>query len=366
MIMASTPHQFYLRQALNQASLGRGQCAPNPSVGAIAVQDSQIIAQAYHHGAGTAHAEQLILIQLMQQAEQKFDQVTLYVTLEPCNHWGRTPPCVEAIIQSGIKKVVFAFKDPNPLVANHHSMDVLKAHGVDVIHESVPEIDVFYQSYFYWTKHQRPWVTVKMAQSLDGKIAAADGKTTMLSNQQCMTFTHVNRQITDAILTTANTIIQDNPQLNARTKNGILPKVVVILDRHCRVNVNARIFQTAKHCYVLHDSKCTPQIALPHVTHQAIAVDDEGLDLNAVMDWMGKAGFHDVWVEAGATLFQQLHQLGLVQRTYLYITPHVLGAKALSAYSKDAPWPAMNLHWQVMDDNVVGCVDWHAHHERVD
>ena len=162
-------HSLFLKLALDQAQLGRGHCAPNPSVGAVAVQAGRVLAVGHHLGPGTPHAEQVVLSQL----PRGLLDVTLYVTLEPCNHWGRTPPCVDAISQYGIQRVVYAFADPNPIVQANQTPALLRANGVEVCHESVPEINAFYESYRYWLATKRPWVTVKLAQSLDGMIAAA-------------------------------------------------------------------------------------------------------------------------------------------------------------------------------------------------
>ena len=205
-------HKEYLLSALEQAKLGRGLCAPNPSVGAIAVQHDKIIAKAWHPGAGLPHAEQILLTRMPPSCQD----VTLYVTLEPCNHWGRTPPCVDAIIAHKIKRVVYAYADPNPVVSVNNSPKILAEHGIEVLHFPLPEIDRFYQSYHHWLLTHKPWVTVKIAQSLDGHIAGSQGVRVSISNSACSGFTHKQRKDSDVILTTSRTILQDNPLLTAR------------------------------------------------------------------------------------------------------------------------------------------------------
>ena len=143
-------HKQFLLAALKQAELGKGQCAPNPSVGAIAVRNGIIIAQDWHRGAGSLHAEQLLLAQF----PPKTPGVSVYITLEPCNHWGRTPPCIDALIEHGVEQVFFAFRDPNPLVAKKDVFALLGAHGIKVSHSPLPEIDEFYQSYFFIFIHE--------------------------------------------------------------------------------------------------------------------------------------------------------------------------------------------------------------------
>ena len=132
-------HEKFLLAALEQAELGQGLCAPNPSVGAVAVQNGNIIAQAWHKGSGTPHAEQLLLAQIA----PKTPGVSLYITLEPCTHWGKTPPCVDAIIEHGIEQVFFAYLDPNPLVAQNNSAKKLEAQGIQATHIPLPVIDAF-------------------------------------------------------------------------------------------------------------------------------------------------------------------------------------------------------------------------------
>jgi diaminohydroxyphosphoribosylaminopyrimidine deaminase/5-amino-6-(5-phosphoribosylamino)uracil reductase len=179
-------HEQFLLVALEQAWLGRGFCAPNPSVGAVAVQNGKIIAQAWHQSAGKPHAEQLVLSQLPTNQ----NDITLYVTLEPCNHWGKTPPCVDAIIQYGIKRVVYAYSDPNPVVAANKTPHLLEQHGIEVVHHPLPVINDFYHSYRHWSTTKRPFLTAKMAQTFDGKIAGPEGERVTLSNSLCSEFTH--------------------------------------------------------------------------------------------------------------------------------------------------------------------------------
>ena len=188
--MGDSMHKEYLLSALEQAKLGRGICAPNPSVGAVAVCQDQILAKAWHPGAGQPHAEQVLLSRMPPLCQD----VTLYVTLEPCNHWGRTPPCVDAIIAYGIKRVVYAYADPNPVVSTNNTPKILADHGIEVIHYPLAEIDAFYQSYTHWLATRKPWVTVKIAQSLDGHIAGPKGTRISISNSKCAQFTQKKTQ----------------------------------------------------------------------------------------------------------------------------------------------------------------------------
>ena len=347
-------HEQYILAALDQAWLGRGACAPNPAVGAIAVRHGTIIAQAFHSGAGHAHAEQVLLSRLTGVCAD----VTLYVTLEPCNHWGRTAPCVDALIERGVQRVVYAYRDPNPVVANNNTPARLQAAGVEVLHYPMAEVAAFYQSYTRWVRTGRPRVTVKMAQSLDGKIAGVNSAPVALSNTTCALFTHQQRLHTDVILTTAKTINQDNPRLDVRLPDQCIKKTVAILDTHNVMRADAALAQTAQQCLVY----CATKPANPrdNCEYHEVESTPDGLNLNSVFEHLGHLGYHDVWVEAGATLFNALHRAHLVSRTYLYVVPRVLGPQALSLHDVDAHWfePNAGIKWRVMDDNGMVCIEF--------
>jgi len=348
-------HKHFMLAALQQAWLGRGLCAPNPAVGAVLVQDNQIIAADWHKGAGTAHAEQLVLRDL----PARTDDLTLYVTLEPCNHWGKTPPCVSAIIDAGIKRVVFGFRDPNPLVAINDTPRLLAEQGIDVTHFPLPEVERFYQSYQHWTQHKTPWISAKIAQSLDGKIAAAGGKPVSLSNDLCASFTHTQRRHTDIILTTARTIIQDNPSLNARDAEGIHSKPLAILDQRLSLPEDARVLGTAQKIHVFHGADQAVNKPLPQCQYHAIPLVNGLLDLSAVVIELGQLGYHDVWVEAGGRLFSALHDAKLLQRTWLYLVPELLGSDAVPAWHGENYFKQQHtITWHAQADNMIACVDW--------
>ena len=346
-------HKDFILAALKQAWLGRGHCAPNPSVGAVAVHRGEIIAQAWHAGAGSAHAEQLVL----QQIPKGLSDLILYVTLEPCNHWGKTPPCIQGIINYGVSQVVYAFSDPNPLVAVNNTPQQLRDAGIAVIHYPLEEVDRFYQSYDYWTRTKKPWVTVKLAQSLDGKIAKQEQRV-HLSNAECAEFTHLNRLYTDVILTTAKTIRVDDPLLNARVNGEEQGKILAILDRSLSLSNDAKVFSTAKHCHIYHDEQ--NRVANPHAkcSYHAVPSKEGLLDLSFIIEHLGNLGFHDVWVEAGGQLFSELQQQCLAQRTYSYVVPTTLGDKAISGFNKELLFnEKFNISWQIKADNVIACLE---------
>lgn len=349
-------HKEYLLSALEQAKLGRGRCAPNPSVGAVAVQHGQIIAEASHPGAGSPHAEQILLTRIPPSCQD----VTVYVTLEPCNHWGRTPPCVDALIAHKIKRVVYAYADPNPVVAANHSPKILEENGIEVLHYPLPEIDCFYQSYHHWLQYHKPWVTVKIAQTLDGHIAGTSGARALISNALCADFTHQKRKETDVILTTSRTILQDDPKLTARLSGqSPIAKPIAVLDTHLHLQHEYSALSLAKQGIIYYDGALP--LSQQHVgcDYYPIPVQNGRLDIHAVISHLGSLGYHDLWVEAGSELFTTLHHAGVVNRTHIYIAPRLLGKTGLPLYANmDSFAMAQTIAWQVMDDNVMLTIDW--------
>lgn len=353
-------HDQFLKAALDEAWLGRGKCYPNPSVGAVAVVNGEIIARALHQGAGTPHAEQLLLTQIPPDLKE----VTLYVTLEPCNHWGRTPPCTDAIIAYGIRRVVYGFADPNPVVEQNDTPARLQAAGIDVIYHPIAEINAFYESYAYWSQTKRPFVTVKMAQSLDGKIAGEHGAPALISNDSTHRMTHFSRYHTDIILTSARTIHMDNPQLNARMNEEVFAKPVAVILGETPLLETAQIFETSASLLLFYSKNKPACDGHPKITCFEASSDTHDLrrsiDLSVVMQTLGELGYHDVWVEAGSQLFQSLHQQGLVNRTLLYIAPKILGSKATSLYNAQIFNHPHTCQWHTMGDNVLCCLDWES------
>ncbi len=352
----TTMHEQFLLAALDQAWLGRGLCARNPSVGAVAVQSGKIIARSWHRGAGTLHAEALLLAELPAHCPD----VTIYVTLEPCNHWGLTPPCVDAIIKHGVQKVVYAYADPNPLVSENNTPSLLRQQGISVVHHPLPDIDRFYQSYQHWTLTHTPWVTAKLAQTFDGQIAGPLGAQSVISNALCSEFTHEKRLHTDIILTTAATVNQDDPQFNARFNGRETAKPVAIIDRQLTLNPHALVLSKAKHCHIYYDKvHSLPHSHPANVSYHAMPARLNRLDLSAVIHHLGHLGYHDVWVEAGGGLFSALHEAGLVNRTYVYLAPKILGHAATPAYQDINIFNAPSVvTWQAMGDNMIACFDW--------
>lgn len=325
-------HQQYLLNALEQAKIRQGFTAPNPAVGAVIVLNNQVIAQGYHQGAGHPHAEVVTLAQISPEQAQ---QATLYVTLEPCCHWGKTPPCVEKIIESGIKRVVFATIDPNPLIQGKGQAALQQA-GVECLHLPCDEISEFYQDYRYWVQHEMPWVISKIAMSLDGKIAGSKGMTTQITGQELAQFTHEQRKSAQAILTTAKTVIIDDPQLNCRLENQIIAKPIFLIDSNLSVSPDSKIFKTSDSITIFHGEQYDVEKAewfIKQDIHCIPIPEKNGLlNLSLILAIIAERGFYRIWCEAGGQLFSSLFQEHLLQQAYFYLSAKTLGPHAYAAF----------------------------------
>jgi diaminohydroxyphosphoribosylaminopyrimidine deaminase / 5-amino-6-(5-phosphoribosylamino)uracil reductase len=347
----------YMQQALQLAQERRGFCAPNPAVGAVLVKAGKVIAQGTHWACGYPHAEAAAL-----QTVGTAAGATLYVTLEPCSHHGKTPPCTDLLIRSGIQQVFFGMSDPNPTVSGQGAA-ILQQAGIDCQLLPSQEIDRFYQSYRYWLKTQLPWVTLKLAISLDGKIAGAHATPVALTGEECRRLTHQLRGHSDALLTTAATIIADNPQLNVRLAEKTIAKPLYVLDRRLELPVTAQVLHTAQSVTLLHADDAAPskqrQWQRLNVRCVSVTADSEGLDLPAVLAVIGADGCHDLWVEAGSRCFQAFLTKRLAQRAYLYVAPKILGETAKSGFEQPFDFLASATHiaWQAYGADVVAQIE---------
>jgi len=281
--------------------------------------------------------------------------MTMYVTLEPCCHKGKTPPCTDALIKAGIKKVIYGYRDPNPIVSGKGAASLINA-GIACEHHSLSEINAFYESYYYWHQTQTPFVTAKIAISLDGKIAGKTGERIQLTGEPLQVFTHAHRQQSDAILTTSKTIKNDNPMLNVRHLHEIFSKDLYILDTYLTLPSDAIIFQTAKSITLFHGKQASRdnQQRLEKLNATCVLVDTQNdqLDLNQSIQYIGKKGVHDLWVEAGGTCFSSLLKNQLLQRLLIYIAPRWLG-EGLPAFVDPLSVRPTHIHWQQVGNDGV-------------
>ncbi len=319
--------------ALSEAQSQRGFCAPNPSVGAVILQDGTIVARGHHPGPGKPHAE----VNAIRIAGEASKGATMVVTLEPCCHTGRTPPCTDAIQAAGIAEVFFGFYDPHDVVAGK-GQSTLNAAGIPCHHVSLDAVTDFYRSYHHWTVHGRPWVSAKLAITAEGGVAASSGTPIAITGESANQRTHQARYHTDTILTSMATVLADDPQLNARISGQCTAKPVLVIDPLAELPLKANLWNSAQSIVVFHGSQ-----ALSSNVHRlqaqgarclSLPLDGRGqFDLKDLMNAIGELGFHDVWVEVGPRLFKALQANDCVDETLLYISPLSIGDALLANLS---------------------------------
>jgi diaminohydroxyphosphoribosylaminopyrimidine deaminase/5-amino-6-(5-phosphoribosylamino)uracil reductase len=341
----------YLEKTLSLAKQYKGFCAPNPAVGALVVKDGKIIAEGAHKGPGKPHAEVEALSQLTQEQSQG---ATLYVSLEPCCMYGRTPPCTQLIIERGITQVYYGFQDPNPKVSGQGEQQ-LKQAGVACEQVDLPAINTFYNSYRYWWQNEKPFTTIKLAISADNKIALAENQPCQITGEQAKAFTHEKRLHCDAILSTVKTVMADNPQFNARVDSKLFAKPLYLLDKELKLPVDVQVHETARNITVFYEKTAATQQRLLSMIQKGIRcipihTDAKGnLNLGEVIQHIGQDGMHDLWVEAGAKCFSAFLENNLAQRVYLYQSKKALGP---NAYPKELPKVVLEQNYKPLFDEA--------------
>lgn len=334
----------FMLMALQQAQLGLGQCAPNPAVGAVVVRDGEIIATGYHHGPGQPHAE----VEALRHVDDARD-CELYVTLEPCCHYGRTPPCAELIIERQLQKVYFGYLDPNPVVAGK-GQQLLQQAGIACDYLPTDDVSKFYQAYAYWWQHQRPWVTTKLAIS-DHHEAAIE----TLTNHQCQQYTHQQRLTHDAILTTVTTIIHDDPLYNARLIDATIKKPLYVLDRELRFPTNAAVLTSCNPIVVFYHQASqsrVQQLTQLGIECRQVSANPQ-LNLDECLASIAADGRHRLWVEAGPTCFKGFLQAGLAHEILIYIAAHRSDVVTQPFEFCYEPGQPRDIQFLPMNDNII-------------
>jgi diaminohydroxyphosphoribosylaminopyrimidine deaminase/5-amino-6-(5-phosphoribosylamino)uracil reductase len=320
----------YMERALFHAARGRGRTSPNPMVGAvIASDDGVVVAHGYHARAGDAHAE----VRAIEMAGSRARGATLYCTLEPCSHVGRTGPCVVRIVEAGIARVVAAVEDPNPVVRGQ-GFAYLRAHGVTVeVGPGAAGAALLNRPFFTLVTARRPFVIMKAAISLDGCVAAAPGERTLLTSAEANRHAQRVRAEVDAIAVGAGTIRVDDPLLTARGVCRSRPLTRVIFDRSLRVTPSARVLSTGEAGPVI--IVTTAQAAADASRRKALeaqgaelAVVPDG-SLRTALSLLGMRGIASLLLEGGVAIHRAAWDEGVVDFVRLYVTPHVLGASGV-------------------------------------
>jgi len=320
----------YLQMAYGLAEQAKGWASPNPLVGAVFVKRDQVIGFGYHRKPGQPHAEVVAL----QRAGREAKNSTAYITLEPCIHWGRTPPCVDSIIQAGIKKVVVSSFDPNPLIYRKGTRK-LKQRGIAVSVGLLAERNKrLNESYFKYIQKKIPYITIKAAVSADGKMATETHSSQWITSRPTREYVHLLRGENDAIMVGINTILTDNPRLTVRHRNWPRKRITrVILDSKLRFPVQSRICDTLDQgeVVVFTSRKVNPKKidALTKKGIQVIPLSQTGkkIDINRVLSWLGSHEISSVLVEGGSLLFSSILKEKLADKIFLMRSPRLIGGK---------------------------------------
>lgn len=320
--------ETYMRRALELAEKGAGWVSPNPLVGAVIVKDEEIIGEGYHERYGQLHAERNALAHCTKSPKG----ATIYVTLEPCCHHGKQPPCTDALLAAGIRRVVIGSKDPNPLV-HGKGIRILREHGVEVTeHVLEKECDVENEVFFHYMQTKLPFVILKYAMTLDGKIATYTGASRWVTGEAARAHVHRMRNRYRAIMVGVGTVLADDPMLTCRlkgTENGANP-VRIICDSTLRTPLESQIVRSTKEIPTIL-ATCNRQEAMhmPYIEAGCkilVTPEKDGhVDLSDLMRQLGQLGIDSVILEGGGTLNWSALQAGIVQKVQAYVAPKLFG-----------------------------------------
>jgi diaminohydroxyphosphoribosylaminopyrimidine deaminase/5-amino-6-(5-phosphoribosylamino)uracil reductase len=320
----------YMRRALALARRGAGWVNPNPMVGAVVVKDNRIIGEGYHEYFGGQHAE----INAILKASESVEGSTLYSTLEPCNHQGKTPPCTQRILESKITKVVIGLMDPNPSVEGHGT-EFLKSHGIEVTSGVLAdEISVLNEIFLKFVTQRKPFVLLKSAMTLDGKIATVANASRWITGSSSREKVHRLRQELSSVLIGVNSVIVDDPMLNVRLdgKKWRNP-FKIIADTHARIPLTAKVLSHEPQLTILATSSLAPEEKINRLKRLGVQVlncplMDDRIDLNWLMGALAAMDIDSVMIEGGSTLAFSALKSGIVDKIINFIAPKLLGGKA--------------------------------------
>lgn len=336
-----------MNSAIEEAYKADYQTWLNPRVGAAVVKDNQLLSVGHTHQFGGIHAERDAISKLA--PEQTLDS-TLYVTLEPCNHCGKQPPCSQLIIDSGIERVVIAETDPHSLVTGK-GIKKLRNHGIEVLTGILTkEAEAINPHYNFFFRHQRPWVTLKQSVSLDYKVSAAKDQRTPITNQQVFDYVHKERAWYHGIVIGSQTAIIDNPNLTVSVPTEF-PPVRIVIDRRGRLashlNLTLLQDQTAPTWVFTSDQSLKNKLA--ETPAEIIYLAD--CSVKAVAQECGKRGLQSLYVEGGPTIHQAFFSAGLANEVITYLAPRFLGKEGVSAFQPSDSVTGMNVNFKQLGDN---------------
>ncbi|WP_094602719.1 Riboflavin biosynthesis protein RibD [Sporomusa silvacetica DSM 10669] len=339
--------KYYMQQALTIAQYAIGRTSPNPLVGAVIVKDGHIVGQGWHRQAGTPHAE----IHALAQAGELAKGATIYVTLEPCSHHGRTGPCADALIAAGLKKVVVAMTDPNPEVAGK-GLTRLRAAGIEVVEGILAtEAAKLNEVFLKWITTGMPFGVLKTAMSLDGKIAAYTGHSKWITGSAAREYVHRLRDIYDGILVGIGTVLTDNPKLTTRLPEGSRNPVRIIIDTMARTPLTANVVTDNQAPTIIAVSQAAPPERIAALRSHGVEVlvlaqTPLGVNLRQLFKILGERRITSVFVEGGAAINASLLAANLIDKVYCFIAPKILGGKA-------APGPVGGTGVETVDQAIL-------------
>lgn len=332
------PEEKYMRRAIKLAKKGSGHVNPNPLVGAVIVRDGEIIGEGYHECYGQLHAERNAIANAKKRGNS-LEGSTIYVTLEPCCHYGKTPPCTEAIIEEKIARVVVGSDDPNPLVSGK-GFQMLREKGIEVIpHFLKEECDAMNHVFFHYIRTGTPYVAMKYAMTMDGKIACYTGDSKWVTGEESRAHVQTLRNHYKGIMAGIGTVLADDPMLNCRIEGGRDP-IRIIADSHLRIPMDSQLVRTAGQqplivaCLPDADEEKVAQLQekgvevlrIPGVTTADITEEQkEVISLPVLMKELGARKIDGILLEGGGQLNESALQAGIVDRIYCYIAPKIFG-----------------------------------------
>lgn len=323
----------YMRLAMQLAGNAIGRTSPNPLVGAVIVKDNRVVGCGWHRKAGTPHAE----VHALNQAGELAQGADVYVTLEPCAHYGKTPPCAKALVEAKVKNVYGGLLDVNPKVAGK-GFKILENAGIHVEYGFLQdELRKQNEVFFKWIEHKKPFIVLKAAMTLDGKIATATGQSKWITNETSRAYGYKLRDIYDGIMVGINTVIEDNPMLTSRVDGGKNP-IRIVVDSSLKIDINANVVQdkSAKTIIATTDKANKDKILkLQAQDVDVIVVDkdeNDKVDIEKLLDILGQQNIGQqnicsILVEGGATLSGSFVAKKLVDKVYFFIAPKIIGGK---------------------------------------
>lgn len=320
--------EFYIKRALELAEKGAGKVNPNPLVGAVLVKNNKIIGEGYHKSYGSAHAE----VNAISNAAESTEGATIYVTLEPCCHYGKTPPCVNAIIKNKIKRVVVGALDQNPLVAGK-GIKILRDHGIEVTTGILEaECKKINEIFMKFINTKKPFVIMKSAMSLDGKTAAFTGDSKWITSEESRLQVHKLRNRVSAIMVGIGTVLTDNPMLTCRIPGGSNPKRIIV-DSKMRIPLEAKALNQEDNALtIVAATEKAPKEKLQQLTAKGIQVlilpeYKDKVDLAALIIKLGELNIDSILLEGGSTLNYSALEQGIVDKVQFYIAPKIIGGE---------------------------------------